>query len=162
MPPTDDVEGVITSLHGLQAVGYTSLHDAIVTSLYYFRGVRGQRALVLLSDGDDTSSHTAFRDALEYAKRSGVAIYTIGLGVSPLSADIRRKLSMLSNETGGRSFFVEKAGQLVGVYDQIEKELRSRYYLAYTPSGPAGDDYRPVEVKVKNGMKARTIRGYYR
>ncbi len=162
MPPTDDTEGVIASLHGLQAVGYTSLHDALVTSLYYFRGVRGQRALVLLSDGDDTASNTAFRDALEYAKRSGVAIYSIGLAVSPLSADIRRKLSMLSNETGGRAFFVEKAGQLVGVYDEIERELRSRYYLAYTPSGPAGDGYRPVEVKVKNGMKARTIRGYYR
>ncbi len=162
MPPTDDTEGVIATLHGLQAAGYTSLHDALVTSLYYFRGVRGQRALVLLSDGDDTASHTPFREALEYARRSGVAVYTIGLAVSPLSADIRRKLSMLSNETGGRAFFVEKAGQLVGVYEQIEKELRSRYYLAYTPSGAAGGGgFRPVEVKVKNGLKARTIRGYY-
>jgi VWFA-related protein len=162
MPPTDDVEGVIGTLHGLQAAGYTSLHDALVTSLYYFRGVRGQRALVLLSDGDDTASHTPFREALEYARRSGVAVYTIGLAVSPLSADIRRKLSMLSNETGGRSFFVEKAGQLVGVYEEIEKELRSRYYLAYTPSGAAsGAGFRPVEVKVRNGLKARTIRGYY-
>lgn len=160
MPPTDDAEGVVASLNGLQAAGYTSLHDALVTSLYYFRGVRGQKALVLLSDGDDTASHTAFRDALEYARRTGVAIYAIGLAVSPLSADIRRKLSMLANETGGRAFFVEKAGQLVGVYEQIEKELRSRYYLAYAPS-EVSDGFRPVEVKVRNGLKARTIRGYY-
>jgi Ca-activated chloride channel homolog len=132
----------------------------VVTSLYYFRGVRGQRALVLLSDGDDTASHTPYRNALEYARRSGVAIYAIGLGVSPLSADIRTKLTRLSNETGGRAFFIEKAGQLVGVYAEIEKELRSRYYLAYTPGG-GGEGFRAVEVRVRNGLKARTIRGYY-
>jgi Ca-activated chloride channel homolog len=160
MPPTDDRDGVIQALTGLQAVGYTALHDALVTSLYYFRGVRGQRALVLLSDGDDTASHTPYRNALEYARRSGVAIYTIGLAVSPLSADIRNKLTRLSNETGGRAFFVEKAGQLVGVYEEIEKELRSRYYLAYAPTG-GGEGFREVEVRVRGGLKARTIRGYY-
>ncbi|MGH9362632.1 MAG: VWA domain-containing protein, partial [Thermoanaerobaculia bacterium] len=160
MPPTDDAGAVIQALAGLQASGYTSLHDALVTSLYYFRGVRGQRALVLLSDGDDTSSHTPYRHALEYARRSGVAIYAIGLNVSPLSADIRMKLSRLANESGGRAFFVDKAGQLLGVYEEIEKELRSRYYLAYTPSG-GGAEFREVEVRVRNGLKARTIRGYY-
>ena len=71
IPPTDDVEAIEASLEELQSVGWTSLHDAVVASLYYFRGVRGQRALVLLSDGDDSSSHYAFRDALEYARRSG-------------------------------------------------------------------------------------------
>jgi VWFA-related protein len=160
MPPSDDIEGVIAALHGLQAAGYTSLHDALVTSLYYFRGVRGQRALVLLSDGDDTSSDTPYRDALEYARRSGVAIYTVGLAISPISTEIRRKLGALAAETGGRVFFVDRADQLAGAYKEIEKELRSRYYIAYTPSG-GGEGYRQVEVKVRNGMKARTIRGYY-
>jgi VWFA-related protein len=148
----------------VQAVGWTALHDAIVTSLYYFRGVRGQRALVLLSDGDDTASTVPFKNALEYARRSGVAIYTIGLDVGKLAISVRNKLNELSSATGGRSFFISKADELQGVYQQIEEELRSRYLLAYASDRPRSEEgeFREVEVKVKRrGLKARTIRGYY-
>ncbi len=163
MPRTSDVGAVAQTLEGLVASGSTALHDAIVTSLYYFRGVRGRRALVLLSDGDDTSSTIPFREALEYARRSGVAIYTIGLGIGRLELGVRNKLSELSQETGGRVFFVGKASELEGVYDEIEKELRSQYLLAYSSDRPgAGEsDFRTVEVKVGGGNKARTISGYY-
>lgn len=162
VPPTDDVDAVATALKGLTAVGWTTLHDAVVTSLYYFRGFRGQRALILLSDGDDTASSIPFRNALEFARRSGVTIYSIGLDVGALGA-ARRKLAELAEETGGRSFFIKRAEELRGVYDEIERELRSRYLLAYTSDRPRGDGaYRTVEVKVKGrGLKARTIRGYY-
>ena len=69
MSRTSDVGAVATAIDGLQrGRAAPSLHDAVVTSLYYFRGVRGRRALVLLSDGEDTSSTIAFRDALEYAQ----------------------------------------------------------------------------------------------
>lgn len=164
MPPTEDEEAVAEMLEGLQAVGWTSLHDAVVTSLYYFRGVRGQRALVLLSDGDDTSSSIGFREALEYARRSGVAIYSIGLDVGRLNVTVRNKLKSLAEETGGRFFFISKARELEGVYDQIEEELRSRYLLAYNSDqkGSEEGDFRQVEVKVDGrGLEARTIRGYY-
>lgn len=164
MPPTNDVEAVARSLDGLAAVGWTALHDAIVQSLYYFRGVRGRRALVLLSDGDDTASNIAFRDALEYARRSGVAIYTIGLNVGSLDLSIRDKLKSLSEETGGRVFFVKNADELSGVYAEIEEELRSQYLLAYNSENPKAEPgaFRSVEVKVKGrGFKARTTRGYY-
>lgn len=170
MPPTDDVEAVEDILEDLQAVGWTALHDAIVTSLYYFRGVRGQRALVLLSDGDDTASSIGFREALEYARRSGVAIYSIGLDVGRLDLGVRNKLRSLAEETGGQFFFISKAEELRDVYDQIETELRSRYLLAYNSDAEAGeedgegdrDGFREVEVKVKRrGLDARTIRGYY-
>lgn len=163
MPPTNDVQAVEQSLQGLLATGSTSLHDAVVTSLYYFRGVTGRRALVLLSDGDDTSSTLAFRDALEYARRSGVSIYTIGLGVGSLDMSVRGKLRDLSSETGGQSFFVNKAEELSAIYRQIEEELRSQYLLAYpSPKASGEGTYRQVEVKVnKRGLKARTARGYY-
>jgi Ca-activated chloride channel family protein len=164
MPPTDDIEAVEDVLEKLQAIGWTALHDAIVTSLYYFRGVRGQRALVLLSDGDDTSSSIGFREALEYARRSGVAIYPIGLDVGRLDLGVRNKLRSLAEETGGQAFFISKAEELQGVYDQIETELRSRYLLAYNSDSESDENkgFREVEVKVdKHGLKARTIRGYY-
>src|SRR5436305_1736273 len=81
MPPTDDVGAVVQAIEGLQAVGDTALHDALVHSLYYFRGVQVQRAMVLLSDGDDNSRQIALKDAMEYAARSGGSDYAIGLNL---------------------------------------------------------------------------------
>jgi len=160
---TDDVEAVEDSLEKLLSTGSTTLHDAIVTSLYYFRGVRGRRAMVLLSDGDDTASAMAFRDALEYARRSGVTIYTIGLNVGKLQTGVRGKLNDLAEETGGRSFFISRATELTTVYREIEEELRSQYLVAYSSDRPEQDgQFRQVEVKVRGGkVKARTISGYY-
>jgi VWFA-related protein len=165
-PRTADGGAVAQSLDRLQAQGATALHDAVVTSLYYFRGIRGRRALVLLSDGEDTSSTISHKDALDYARRSGVAIYSIGLGIGRLELAVRDKLSELANETGGRVFFINKAEELETIYAQIERELRSQYLLAYAsdqaPATPAGGDtYRRVEVAVRGGGTARTIRGYY-
>ena len=140
----------------------TALHDAVVTSLYYFRGVRGRRALILLSDGEDTASTIEFKNSLEYARRSGVVIYSIGLNISKASLGVRSKLSSLSKETGGRSFFISKAVELNGVYDAIERELRSQYLLAYLSDAPQGSkEFRFVQVKVKGRLKARTMSGYY-
>lgn len=161
MPPTDDAEGVALALSGLQAIGDTALHDAVVHSLYYFRGMTGQRALVLLSDGDDNASWFKFNDALDYARRSGVAIYAIGFNVPGLGG-LRGKLEQLANDTGGRVFYANKSDELPGVYAQIEKELRSRYLLAYNAStAPEATGARAVEVKVRKGYKTRVSRGVY-
>jgi VWFA-related protein len=163
IPPTDDVRAVEDALTDLQSLGWTTLHDAVVTSLYYFRGVRGRRAMVLLSDGDDTGSSIPYRDALEYARRSGVMVYSIGLDVGKANIKIRRKLTQLAEETGGQSFFIHEAAELSSVYKQIEEDLRSQYLLAYSSDRPAsGGEFRTVSLKVQGGkLKARTISGYY-
>jgi VWFA-related protein len=162
MPPTDDVEAVVRSFEDLQAVGDTALHDALVYSLYYFRGIKGQRALVLLSDGDDNASYIAYNDALEYARRSGVAVYAIGFNLGVVGG-LRNKLGELAETSGGKSFFTSKAEELPAIYAQIERELRSRYLVAYNSNQAGGKPgvFREVEVKVKRGHKARTSRGYY-
>jgi len=70
----------------------------------------------------------------------------------------------LADETGGRFFFIEKARELDGIYDTIQKELRSQYLLAYQSSkeGGSADKFRAIEVKMaKPGMEAKTVRGYY-
>jgi VWFA-related protein len=163
MPLTDDPRAAAQSLERLQADGSTSIHDALVHSLYYFRGTHGQRAMVLLSDGDDNTSQLTYDEALEYAKHSGVAIYTIGLNIPATSMGIKNKLNKMSEATGGRVFYVSKAVELVGVYEEIERELRSRYLLAFQSQVTAGaGGYRQIEVKMKKaGLKARTARGYY-
>lgn len=162
VPPTDDVSAVEDALTGLRSVGMTTLHDAIVTSLYYFRGVRGRKALIILSDGEDTASHMSFNNALEYARRSGVVIYTIGLNIGPLQTSIRGKLNDLARETGGQVFHISRAEDLRGVYRTIEEELRSQYLITYSSDRPTSDgSYREVEVKVEGKYKARTMSGYY-
>jgi VWFA-related protein len=118
---------------------------------------------VLLSDGDDNSSYISYKDAMEYASRSGVAVYTIGLNLSAFDTSIKSKLSELSTASGGRAFFTSHPTELPAIYKQIETELRSRYLVAYnsTNSNPT-PGFRPVEVKVKkSGIKARAARGYY-
>ncbi len=163
IPPTDDVGAVEAALGDLRSIGQTALHDAVVSSLFYFRGLSGRKALILLSDGNDSASHYPFRDALEFARRSGVVVYTIGLDVGRLQTEVRGKLKALARETGGRSFFIDKASELSGVYAEIDVELRSQYLLAYNSDAPPGaeEEFRSVEVKVKGGRKARTIAGYY-
>jgi Ca-activated chloride channel family protein len=161
MPPTSDVDAVADSLGRLRAVGWTALHDAVVTGLYYFRGFPGQRVMVLLSDGDDTKSKYGFREVLEYARRGGVSVYTIGLNVG-LVGGARGKLQDLAAETGGRAFFISQAEELRSVYGWLSKELRSRYMIAVAPPGGSEQGYREVEVKVKRrGVNVRTARGIY-
>ena len=148
-------------------VGLTALHDAIIQGLYYFRGIQGQRALVLLTDGGDNTSSFTVRDTLEYARRSGVVVYTIGFDLSAVSNYERVKLNELCAATGGRLFSIAKAGDLPGVYTQIEKELRSRYRVTYNSDPKSAPEnpgrYRKVAVKVrKDGLKARTVSGTYR
>jgi VWFA-related protein len=161
VPPTDDLSAVRDSLKDLRSTGMTTLHDALVTSLYYFRGVRGRRALIILSDGEDTASHIPYHNALEYARRAGVVIYTIGLNIGQMQTGIRGKLKELAEETGGRVFFINQAQEMRSVYTQIEEELRSQYLLTFSSDRPPKEgEYRTIDVKVRGKYKARTMKGY--
>jgi Ca-activated chloride channel family protein len=160
---TSDPEVLAGGLSGVGAAGGTALYDSLVYALYYFSGVQGKRALVLISDGDDQGSRYSFEEALDYARRTGVAIYAIGLGSAGSDAIIRTKLMKLAGETGGQWFVISRASELAKIYDKIEEELRTQYLLAYQSSQDgSGDGFRQVEVEVAQpGAQAKTIRGYY-
>lgn len=156
---TKDVTALAGGLAGLKAERGTALYDSIVFSLYYFNGIKGQRAMLLLSDGKDESSRFTYDEALEYARRAGVTLYTIGLG-----EDLdKRKLAKLADETGGRFYAVKEPSELEAIYKQIEEELRSQYLLVYQSSSNRTDNnFRTIELKVgQPNVEARTIRGYY-
>ncbi len=158
---TNDQGSLAGSLAGLKAERGTALYDAIVFGLYYLNGIKGQRALLLLSDGQDESSRFSFDQALEYAQRSGVAVYAIGLGKRPGPA--RRALSRLADQTGGRAFFIGQIAELAGVYDQILGELRSRYLITYQSTNTSGNRrFREIEADATApGVSIRTLKGYY-
>ena len=156
---TSDHTKLAGGLAGIKAERGTSLYDTIVFSLYYNNGIKGQRTVLLLSDGKDEGSRFTFEDALEYARRAGVTIYAIGLG-----GDVdKKKMEKIAEETGGRYFEAGTVAQLAGIYATIEKELRSQYLIAYQSTNTAGGaDFRTVELKVgKPGLEAKTMRGYY-
>jgi Ca-activated chloride channel family protein len=146
----------------LRAEESTALYDAVVYSLYNFLGVKGQRALVLVTDGKDTSSKFSFEQAIEYARRAAVPIYAIGIGIRLSEVDTRYKLSRFCSETGGNAYYIEQAADLNRIYTDIQNELRSQYILGfYPPEGvKPGTKWRSVDVQVSDG-KAKTIRGYY-
>jgi Ca-activated chloride channel family protein len=145
-----------------KAEGGTSLYDAIVTGLYRFRNVQGRKALVILTDGEDTTSRVTYDDLLTYARAARVPLYFIGIGISPIPALGGGAMKSLAAETGGAAYFIHGEKQLAEAYAQLEKELRSQYLIAYrTESTKKDRGYRTVEVKVgRPGVTARTIRGY--
>ncbi len=156
---TRDVKTLAGGLAGLKAERGTALYDSLVFSFYCFNGLKGRRAILLLSDGRDEGSRFTYDEALEFARRSGVTVYAIGLG----DEVEKRKLAVIAEETGGRAFFPRDAGELAGIYAAIEEELRSQYLIAYQSATARKDrGFRLVDLKVSRpGLEAKTIRGYY-
>jgi Ca-activated chloride channel family protein len=158
---TGDLAALEGGLAGLVADDATALWDSLIFSLYYLGGASGQRAVLLLSDGEDRTSGFGYAAALECARRAGVAIYAVGVGLR--EGEPVERLSRLAAETGGSSFFLKGMDELPAVYAAIERDLRSRYRITYQSSNThPGEAFRAVKVEVgKPGMEARTISGYY-
>jgi Ca-activated chloride channel homolog len=144
---TGDREALCAAIRTTTAVGGTALWDAVHAAFRVIHESPAERrAFVILSDGDDTESRLKFDKILEEARLNDVTIYTIGLDVGALS-DARRHLGQLAEQTGGRSFFVKKADELNGTYDQIAEELRTLYQLVYSSDNKVYDG-RFVKIKI--------------
>lgn len=167
----DELEAAIR-----QAVagGSTSLHNAIYISLKELAKIRAQdeddvrrQALIVFSDGEDTSSLVSFEEVLDLAKRSETSIYTIALrGVDTNTRGFREAefvMRQLAQETGGQAFYPSKIEDLSGVYAQIADELASQYTIGYTSKNTRRDGaFRRIVVQVaRPSATPRTKRGYY-
>jgi Ca-activated chloride channel homolog len=165
VPLTDNVARLANGLELIEARGATALYDSLVFTLGQLQGIRGQRALVVLSDGLDNRSRHSADDVLELARRAAVTIFTIGIEErGSLTSQLDREtLRRLAEESGGRSFFIHDPAALDEVYASIERDLRSRYLLSYYSSNTSGNrSFRVVDVRVdRPRLAARTIRGYY-
>ena len=157
-----ELRDIHSALARLRAEESTALYDAVVYSLYNFLGVKGQKALVLLTDGKDTVSKFTFEQTLEYAQRAAVPIYAIGLGIRGADLEVKAKLNKLCSETGGTPYYIDQVSDLAKIYTDIENELRSQYVLGFYPPADvkAGSKWREVSVQTSAGT-VKTIRGYY-
>ncbi len=164
LPWTETSSAIEAKLDRIVPEGGTSLHDAVVRSLEQFRGRRGRQALVLLTDGEDTTSRTGWELAKRFAHTMRVPIYPIGLGIGKLDYSARKTLKRLAEETGGEAFFPKGVQQLKPVYDRIGLLLRSQYLIWYSSGSIKDDDqFRAITVSIPASpeLTIRTIRGYY-
>jgi len=156
--------------------GSTSLYTALYIALRELkktetRGMddRRRRAVVVLTDGEDTSSLVSYDEVLELAKRSETAIYAIGIRSKEISptgkgygqADFA--LRQLTTQTGGRVFFPASVDELRPIYAMISQELSSQYLIGYTSTNPKRDGtWRRINIRATRvGATARTRMGYY-
>ncbi len=164
LPWTEKAAALEGKLDRIVPEGGTSLHDAVVRSLEQFRGRRGRQALVLLTDGEDTTSRTGWELAKRFAHTMRVPIYPIGLGLGKFDYSARKTLKRLAEETGGEAFFPKTVDDLGTVYGRIGLLLRSQYLIWYSSGSAKGDDeFREIAVTVSGHpeLTIRTIRGYY-
>ena len=160
---TADFDTIENALLALYADRETALYDAVIMGLFQFSGVSGRRAMVVLSDGEDTTSDNEYDDALGYAQRMGVTIYTIGINIPATKVSTRWQFNKLASATGGRAFFVSEKSGLDAIYEEINREMRTQYLIAFTSdSDRPPDELRKIKVEVdRKKVKVRTIAGYY-
>jgi Ca-activated chloride channel family protein len=174
---TDRLELLDRAVFAIKKTGsQTALYDAIWQFCdEKMRSAQGRRALVIITDGDDTYSRADINDAIDIAQRTETTIFAIstkaGLSGSVPgveSGTVKDKgdkgLDRLCDETGGMAFFTGDMLALERSFTKIARELRSQYLITYKPTNDRYDgSYRRVEVKFSSGrenMKLRTKKGY--
>src|SRR2546427_12479039 len=174
---TDRLELLDRAVFAIKKTGEkTALYDAIWQFCdEKLRSAQGRRALVVITDGDDTYSRVDINDAIDIAQRTETTLFAISTkaGLSSAVPGVEsgqvkdrgdKDLDRLCDETGGMAFFTGDMLSLERSFSKIAKELRSQYLITYRHTNDRYDgSYRRVDVKLSNGhenLKLRTKRGY--
>ena len=165
---TSDLRRLEKAIRSVSIGGGTSVHDAIyLASDEKLKGESGRKAIILISDGGDTTSKLKMKEALEAAQRGDIIIFAIStpvVGPMMMGGGDAGILKKYSESTGGRAFFPSKAQDFKKCFDAIEEELRSQYVISYTSTNAAKDgSFRSIKISVpsQKGLKVRAKKGYY-
>lgn len=183
---TGDLALLMSAIRKQRAGGGTALNDAIFLASQKLMNaplprsgdLEVRRVLVVISDGGDNLSDHALSEAIDAAFRAEASIYTVSTNTDWIALDTDdarpnkyqltdgdRILKRFSDETGGRVFFPYKVEDLAESFLDIGNELRSQYFIAYSPTNPLANgngEFRKVEVAVdRKGFEVRTRKGYY-
>jgi Ca-activated chloride channel family protein len=164
---SDDVPSLQAAVHRMPAGSGTSIYDAVLLASRTLgrRGEDRRRVIILVTDAGETTSRADFDAARKEAVRSGSLLYTIV--IRPVKNESGRNtagehaLETITDTMGGAMFFPDSARELDGIFDRINRELRTQYRLGYypTPRGPA-NTYREIEVKVSGKYQVRHRKSY--
>jgi VWFA-related protein len=175
---TSDHQLLDAAIRKTVANGSTSLYTAVYIALTELKRLKigdeaataRRRAIVLLSDGDDTASVVNFDDVVDLAERSNIVVYSIGLRSNfPQFRNSNRNavsgefaLRRFAMQTGGRVVYPTTSNELVAAYSDIRNELANQYVLAYESPPGIPRVWRTISVRVNRpGVTARTRPGYY-
>lgn len=164
-PASADHASLCRSIRSTEALGGTALYEALRAAYRLLHeATADRRAIVVLSDGDDTQSRIEFKEVQDLSRLSDVTVYAIGLQTGALS-QARQVLRELADDTGGRAFFVTEAKELAGTYEAIAEELRTLYQVVYASDNQVFDGrFVPIGVEVggiPQGADVRHRRGYH-
>ncbi len=162
----------VSIIRAMRPFGRTALYDAILTGLQELSRVETRKAMILVSDGEDSGraaegSVSTMEQALEGSRLSEGAIYTVGYtGWSPDGGGRlnREFLDAVAEQSGGRSFYPEEIEDLSRHFRQIQHELHRQYQIAYLPARDREEGgWRSIEVRIRGREEvvARTRKGYY-
>jgi len=164
---SDNVGTLEAAVHRMPGGSGTSLYDAILLASRQLerRGEDRRRVIVLVTDAGETTSYADFDAARKAAVKSGALLYTIV--VRPVKNESGRNtagehaLDTITDTMGGAMFYPDAIQELDGIFDRINRELRTQYRLGYYPSprGPA-NTYRTIEVKVDGTYQVRHRKTY--
>ncbi len=155
------------AIRSIKPGGGTSLYDAVSLASKSLSTQAGRRVVVVVSDGEDTTSQVSLNECLRTAQNSEAVLYA--LVVQPIKGEVGRNLAgehtmiFLANRTGGRFFKVSSAESLRASYVNISDELRTQYYLGYDPKPkPNNGEFRRIEIRVSEpNYTIRARDGYY-
>jgi len=164
---TADIRRLTKAIKSIAIGGGTSVHDAVFLACdEKLKRETGRKAIILISDGGDTTSKLKIKDAVESAQRADVIIYAISnsSGGPFFGGGDDGTLKRYAEATGGKAFFPSKPQDFKKAFDAIQEELRSQYILSYSSTNSMKDgNYRALKVSVPNqkSLKVRTKKGYY-
>jgi len=170
---TNRLDLLTRAIDRVKAAGETRLYDAIyqVCEEKMFASSGRRRAMVIISDGDDTISDKQLDDAIDLAQRSETVVFVIstkaggffGVQGGTVARREDKNLKRLAEDTGGRVFFTAEVIELERSFTRIAIELRSQYILSYSPSNEKFDGkFREIEIRLPNhkNLRIRAKRGY--
>ena len=166
-PLSADLKAVAASVGRIKGLGSTALHDAVFAGLLQPPAADRRTVLVLFSDGLDNISWLSSKQLLDTAKRSSAIVYAVAeanpatptqdLGVA------RVFLKDLTNDTGGRVWWVPDPEQFREAFGQILRDITTRYVLVYQPEGVQTDGWHTISVKLVGARGEVSARpGYFR
>src|ERR1700676_3265935 len=168
---TNSIPELKEALERIDSRGSMALYDAIIGSLDHVKkGSKDKKVLLIVTDGEDNTSHSSLEKTVREIQKTDTVIYTIGLlsEESKKSAKrAKRALEEIAEASGGLAYFPENVEDVHNICEQVAHDIRNQYTLAYYPTNIKRDGtFRAVQVEVipprgRGKLVARTRNGYY-
>jgi VWFA-related protein len=139
----------------------TRLYDAVEFSLGALRPTAARKAVILLTDGENTWGKATMKGTLRDAEESDTIFYTLQYGDTPRDPKAQKYLEQLADKTGGRYFRGGDMNAIRRSFVEVAEELRRQYVLGYEPNQPERSGVRKIRVKVNRKQVAVRARRFY-